>query len=159
MAKRKSSITLRGDAARMFGKALMASNLKSPERDIIKEAYKAAPDPCSFFPALPLVVQWTKEDNERSFKQGWGIFWSDGPPQRLEICKVDEMDVFKTDDEVLLWLIASCETNPVAAKALVYCLLVDPNWLAADFSDMKNVKVLNIHGNPARVLSGVLRRD
>lgn len=110
-------------------------------------------------PPNPLVIQWTADDNERSFKQGWGLFSSDGPPPRLEICKVDEMDVFTSDDEVLLFLIKTCETNPIAAKALVYCLLKDPNWLAADFSGITGVEVLGIDGKSRPPLSSVVRRS
>ena len=54
---------------------------------------------------------WTEEYQKESMSEGWGVFAVDGNVNHLEIQKVDEMEVFDSDAEVINFLKSEYESK------------------------------------------------
>ncbi len=47
------------------------------------------------------VSKWTDEHSTEANYQGWNLFAIGGNPTRLEIQRVDELEVFESDEDAL----------------------------------------------------------
>ena len=71
----------------------------------------------------------TREENEKAWNEGWGLFDTGKEDTPFEIQRVDEMEKFTGDEGAWLHVAsqAMVDENSIHLKALVYIAVKSPN--------------------------------
>jgi hypothetical protein len=69
--------------------------------------------------------RWTKQHSEEANYQGWNVFAVEGNRHNLEIQRVDELEVFDSDQDALDFVRAWAKASPelIDAFAIETCKL------------------------------------
>lgn len=65
------------------------------------------------------IMEWTQDHHRHANRQGWNVFIVSYEPAVCKIQKIDEMDVFESDDEAIKFVVKSAASgDPVCQAAL-----------------------------------------
>lgn len=106
--------------------------------------FAAPPDEVKPVEPKPLVIAWTKTDARTAQKQGWDLF---DCGDRYELENVTDLDRFQSDDEVITHCIKQALAgDKTCIKALLLCSLLDPHWMAADYTNQVLIEAVTMRG-------------
>lgn len=60
--------------------------------------------------------RWTKTQKDNAYTQGWGIFAIDGNQNNLQIQRIDETEVFDSDEAALNFVIEQAKSGNTDCK-------------------------------------------